>query len=327
MNNFFPSTCAYRWSRAIPLAVLLACAWLLPGKAMAENSCWIDGTSIEFGTVGVGGTTTSNTLRYTCQNDGPAVRSFRLCLYMDPILITGVAPRRMINWGSADYLNYDLYSNPAMTQLVGSTTSGNAVYSVTLTTTATGQTTGSIPLYSRVPAGQNVTAGNYFGYITEVLRTVSQSGSTAPTAAQCASATSVESNYTPVTATFANTCYISTATDLEFGSVANLATPRNQTSAISLRCPNNTSWQVALNYGSNANGTTRRMLGPGSNYITYQLYQDASRTQVWGNTTTTDVSGTGNNATQTLTVYGRTPVQTVGSAGAYSDTVTITLTY
>ena len=37
--------------------------------------------------------------------------------------------------------------------------------------------------------------------------------------------------------------------------------------------------------------------------------------------------GTGNNAIQNYTVYGRVPAQPVGAAGAYADTITVTLTY
>lgn len=330
MNRVFPhiSRRHASWLRALPLLALMACAWVLPGQAMADNTCWIsDNTPLVFGSAGPAGATTNATLRFTCQNDGPAVRTFRVCLYMNPDDPTGVSPRRMIHYGSGNHLNYDAYSDPAMTQLIGSTTSGHATYSTTLTTNATGASSGTMPIYARIPAGQNVTAGDYAGHVTDIMRTITQSGSGTPTVAQCATAPATSSNYTFASANFANACYVSTATDLNFGSATNLSTERNQTSTISLRCPNNTNWRVALNYGANATGTTRRMIGPGSSYITYQLFQDAARTVTWGNTTSTDVPGTGTNATQTLTVYGRVPAQPVVSAGAYSDTVTITLTY
>ena len=57
-------------------------------------------------------------------------------------------------------------------------------------------------------------------------------------------------------------------------------------------------------------------------------YSNAGRTIVWGKTITTDtVNATGNGAAQSYTVYGRIPVQTTPAPAAYSDTITITVTY
>jgi outer membrane usher protein len=39
------------------------------------------------------------------------------------------------------------------------------------------------------------------------------------------------------------------------------------------------------------------------------------------------VASTGNGASQPFTVYGRVPPQTTPTPGAYSDTVTVTVTY
>ncbi|AKC87505.1 Csu type fimbrial protein [Pseudoxanthomonas suwonensis] len=328
MNSICTVTILRSWWRAASLVLALATAWLLPGEAMAANECNIDGSNpISFGTVGGGGATTTGSIRFYCQNDGPAVRSFRVCLYMNPILPTGLDPRQMIQWWPLDYLDYHLYADPAMTQVIGSTTSGHAVYSIALTMTATGRTYSSMPVYGRIPA-QTVTAGNYVSQITDFMRSTSQTGTTAPSATQCATAPITGQNYTEVSATFANTCYISTATDMDFGAVVSLAGNRDQTSTVSVRCPIGTNYRIALNYGGHSTGgTVRRMLGPGGNYLTYQLYRNAGRTQIWGNTNSNDVSDTGNNAIQSFTVYGRVPAQAAGSAGAYADTITVTLTY
>lgn len=314
--------------RILATLLMLCVSWLaLPSPAQAQT-CWITGSPyIAFGAVGGGGASSSGTLNFICDNYTGGTVSHRVCLFMNPSNPAGVAPRRMINYNPLTYLNYDLYADPAHSQLLGSETSGNTVYSTVLTMAGNGQQTGSIQVYARIPAGQTVAAGNYESQIIPIIHYANQTGNTAPSPSQCAASSSVSQNYSTVTANFANTCYVSTATDMDFGSVANLSTTQDRTSAISLRCPANTAWQVALNSGSNPSGTTRRMLGPNSSHIAYELYKDPSRTQVWGNTTATDVEGIGNNATQTLTVYGRVPTQTVGSAGVYSDTVTITLTY
>ena len=66
----------------------------------------------------------------------------------------------------------------------------------------------------------------------------------------------------------------------------------------------------------------------GVNVVNYTLYRDAARTQLWGTTIGTDtVAGTGAGADQTLTIYARTPTQTVPPPGVYTDAVTITITY
>jgi spore coat protein U-like protein len=62
--------------------------------------------------------------------------------------------------------------------------------------------------------------------------------------------------------------------------------------------------------------------------LNYSLHSDAARTVVWGNTAGTDtVAGTGNGLAQTLTVYGNIPGGQLSAPGAYTDTVTATLTY
>jgi spore coat protein U-like protein len=96
-----------------------------------------------------------------------------------------------------------------------------------------------------------------------------------------------------------------------------------------VQCTNGTAYQVGINNGANASGGVRR-LNSGTEYLNYQLFQNAGRTTAWGNTNGTDTLGsqTGNGNAQTLNVYGRVPSgQTAPTAGTYTDTVTITVTY
>jgi len=325
MNKSIAPARRQRRIQTLATLVVLACLWLAPGLAMAANECNLESSDdIAFGAVGSGSKSTSGSIKFYCQNDDNGTRTFRACLYMDPSNPGGVAPRRMILWYPVDYLLYDLYADPGMTQLVGSTDSGHDVFSVTMTLTGKGKTSGIIPIYARtVP--QTATAGSYVSQIVSVLRTASQPGTTPPTVAECSASPIKKSNYIEVRANFANTCYIGTATDMVFGSVANLGTEVLQTSMISVRCPQNTSWRVSLDYGTSPLGTTRRMTGPGGSRITYELYRDPGRSQPWGNTQGNSVSGTA--ATQDLFVYGRVPPQPVAAPGTYSDTITITLTY
>jgi spore coat protein U-like protein len=70
------------------------------------------------------------------------------------------------------------------------------------------------------------------------------------------------------------------------------------------------------------------MTGPASALLGYALFSDASRTVNWGQTIGTDtVTGTGNGAAQAITVYGQATAGQFVAPGAYTDTITATVTY
>jgi len=98
---------------------------------------------------------------------------------------------------------------------------------------------------------------------------------------------------------------------------------------LNVQCSNTTPYQVGLSAGQHSNGDMNaRKMVKGTGAVSYQLYRDATRTQVWGNTVGTNtVAGTGNGNVQPLTVYGSVPPQTTQSAGTYNDTVIVTVTY
>ena len=64
--------------------------------------------------------------------------------------------------------------------------------------------------------------------------------------------------------------------------------------------------------------------------LNYILYTNSGRTIVWGSGAggTGSLTGTGNGASQAVTIYGRvTAGQASAPAGSYADTVTVTITY
>ena len=142
-------------------------------------------------------------------------------------------------------------------------------------------------------------------------------------AAQAATTTS---SFT-VTANVQVTCYIS-ATNLNFG--AYTGTQVDVTSTLSALCSPGTPYSVGLSAGTStgATVTSRKMTGPGTELLAYSLSQDAGHSINWGDTVGTDTeSGTGNGTIQTLTVYGKLPQAQFLGPGAYSDTITVTLTF
>lgn len=139
-----------------------------------------------------------------------------------------------------------------------------------------------------------------------------------------------------------NACNVSvssSANNVDFGTVGTLGTKvdATATSVIGVICNDGTTYDVGINAGANASTagdiSTRRMTD-GTNFITYQLYQESGHNTAWGNTVSTDtVTGTGdgggsNGTTATnFTVYGEVPVQTTPAAGTYTDTVQVAVTY
>jgi spore coat protein U-like protein len=144
-----------------------------------------------------------------------------------------------------------------------------------------------------------------------------------------ASAATTTANLT-VNITITAGCTVTGAT-LNFGSSSVLASNIDQTTTVGVTCTNAATYNVGMDKGANgASVTARQMKGGASNteFVDYTLYRDSSRTLNWGNTVGTDtLSGTGTGSTQNITVYGRVPAQATGSAGSYTDTVLITVTY
>jgi|SRR5215471_660208 spore coat protein U-like protein len=133
-----------------------------------------------------------------------------------------------------------------------------------------------------------------------------------------------------VSITLVATCTINSASALNFGgSVGILTSNIDQTSTLSVTCSNTTPYNIGLDAGTATGATvTTRKMTSSSNTVNYSLYSDSGRTTNWGNTVGTDtVSATGNGASQSYTVYGRVPSQTTPAPGAYTDTITVTVTY
>ena len=130
-----------------------------------------------------------------------------------------------------------------------------------------------------------------------------------------------------VTATVVATCTTS-ATPLAFGNYTGVQS--DAASAVSVTCTNTTPWTITLDPGvaAGATVTARKMTGPAAALLPYSLSTDAARSINWGNTVAPNVvSGTGNGSAQSNTVYGRILAGVYVAPGAYTDTITATVTY
>lgn len=136
-----------------------------------------------------------------------------------------------------------------------------------------------------------------------------------------------------VSATINNNCTITTAA-VGFPAydpiVTHATAPDDSTSgSVTITCTKGSAATIGLGLGSNVSGSQMRMLNGAANFLNYALYQDASRTTVWGN------SGSGllspvaapSKAPRAFTVYGRIPAGQDLPAGTYTDTVTATVNF
>jgi spore coat protein U-like protein len=136
-----------------------------------------------------------------------------------------------------------------------------------------------------------------------------------------------------VSATVAGNCVVG-AQSVNFGSYDGSAALTGS-GDVTVRCSNGTPYSVLLSSGS---GTyAERLLGNGgSRTLQYNLYTTSAFTTVWGDgsAATGTVGGTGSGMSssqvKTHTIYGQLPNSAANQdapAGAYSDSVVVTVSY
>jgi spore coat protein U-like protein len=124
--------------------------------------------------------------------------------------------------------------------------------------------------------------------------------------------------------------------DLAFGAFALTGDDIESSATITVNCTDDgglpaVTYDIGISPGLGGSFAQRAMLGPGT--LEYNLYQDASRTLVWGDGTdgTTTVAGSllvPTLTSATHTAFGRIPGSQPGVVpGTYSDQLLITLTY
>jgi spore coat protein U-like protein len=129
----------------------------------------------------------------------------------------------------------------------------------------------------------------------------------------------------------APSCTIS-VTSVAFGTYNVFTTTADDsTGTITYRC-NATAANISISLSDGSSSTfSPRTLRKGSEVLTYNLYRNAARTNIWGDGT----GGTSvytrpnppNNSNVNLTIYGRIPAQQDVSAGNYSDTVSAVINF
>lgn len=324
------------WLRWLLLGLLALC-----GSAAQAQSCWNGGKSdLIFDPVAVGSTVdATGTVELTCQASWLLPATFRVCVYAAGYPgAANIAPRLMSNNGTDGqperFMPYNLYSNIARTNILGPKGNGSySAYVLTFSVPAATTQTVTIPIYGRATASAGLPGGHTFYAYSNTVTVDWAGGLLTPISCDTVllAARGTATFGLQAQATTINSCVvaIASASDMDFGSHASLASAWTGTSTITLDCPSNTTWQLGLSNGLHALGTQRRMAGPGGDFVNYELYRDAARTQRWGSTLGGDTYPKPTTATNpmSLTVYGRVPAQPDVTPGVYIDTITVTLTY
>ncbi|QDM41067.1 spore coat U domain-containing protein [Altererythrobacter sp. TH136] len=103
----------------------------------------------------------------------------------------------------------------------------------------------------------------------------------------------------------------------------------DSTTTITVRCTPNTDFTVEIDKGLYANGINRRMFSTEANgYVTYDVYRDSPRNNVWGTGQTKNVTAnSGSGLPLEITLFGRITKPGTIKAGDYKDTLLVTLNF
>ena len=133
-----------------------------------------------------------------------------------------------------------------------------------------------------------------------------------------------------IIANVAPACQIVSVVDVNFGTLDPLIN-NDATGTINWVCTNGTSTDIEINGGGSGNILARTMAGPAAP-LPYQLYTDAGRNNIWGDSGTGNVvgvTGVGYGTVGNVTVYGRVAQADAENAtnGNYLDTVIVTILF
>lgn len=125
------------------------------------------------------------------------------------------------------------------------------------------------------------------------------------------------------------------ASDLAFGNIS-MGAVQNSTAAITVNCTTtnlailgNVKVRMCLNIGAGTTISTRKMNTPLLNPLQFQIYRDASRSQIWGDSISDDLNLDfpytlallgGGSSSISATLYAQVPAQLGLAAGNYQNT-------
>lgn len=314
---------------ALTTLLLCLCALFAAPDARAQSCTRGTNPVIAFGTVSAIPTVQTDVLAnlaLTCT--GQANRDVKVCVGVtNGSPDTDLFPRQMASGGAR--IDYQVYQDAARTQVWGTRAGSGSAQALALNARFdnAGRLSLTVPFYGRIFPGQN---GLPPGFYSSRMNGSEVTLSYTITAACSTIGGNRRTFRLDANATVPGSCNVN-VNDLSFGVRTTLVSAVDASTTMSVTCTVGTAYDIRLDGGVINSDVNNRFMGldglpPG--VIRYQLYRDAGRSQVWGDTGTTDVNATGTGVPQPFTVYGRVPAQpTPLEAGDYEDSVTATVTY
>jgi spore coat protein U-like protein len=315
--------------RLILGSLLLASLGLLGVPEARAQTCTATASDVFFGNVNTPIPQTDVAAPLTISCSGSPNATLRICVGIDPGgYFNG---RRMYRNGTSIFspsIGYEIYQDAGRSV----PWDGGSRRMVTVALGPGGGGSASSTLYARMESGGSPSAGTYHSGLQDDIVT-----------GEFKQGNSCNSN--TVAGSFANapfdvrvyvngSCTITAGALLNFGTMmGSTSQQRDGTVQLTANCNAGLPYTIALNAGQVPGNTiaNRRLglNGSGPGAIAYQLYRDASRTQLWGDGATGGVhGGTGNGGNQSVDVYGRIPAgQPMPANGTYRDTVTATIVF
>ncbi|WP_321954748.1 Csu type fimbrial protein [Paraburkholderia bannensis] len=310
--------------------ILFALLIFVPHMALAQT-CSFTVSNVAFGSISTitGSPVDANgTLSANCS--GYSTSMVRLCVSLG--IPSGNFNPRTLNGPSGATLAYNIYTDAAHSTIWGTVASSTYTQQIVDLPVTKGIASATLTMYGRIDAGQSAArTGSYtqtFATTDTLLVYLGYSG-TPPTCT--GSSTPSQRLSFSALATVAADCNI-TAAPLAFPPVTALNNAVAATTTVSVTCVSGAPYAVALDAGTTTGATvTNRLmlLNNGTATVNYGLFTDAAWTRTWGDGTsgTTTNAGTGSGSSQSFTVYGRVPAQSVPPPGNYSDTITTTVSF
>lgn len=318
-----------RW---MPIRALLAALILLVlGAPRAEGQvCTFTVAEMSFG--GESSLPTSqidatSTITVTCQATiDPG--DLRVCLSL-PAGSGGntVLDRRLVNMDRD--IQYQLYTGPSRIVAWGEYQGAGTMVVVDFVGLSVGiPVTQIVTVYGRLMGGQSdLRAGLYQSTLNPTARWERGVLGTLP---DCAGVSENETTLPPLNVRFQlePSCTVA-VNPLDFGNVTDLTAGRAATTNLAVTCTLGTPYNVALDGGTVTGDPLDRKMQRvgGTATIGYQLFQDHTRTQPWGNTPGSVLEGIGSGAVQSISIHGWIPAHSVTAIGTYQDLVTVTVEY
>lgn len=274
---------------------------------LTAQNCQVDNViQVTFSSYSSQTVQSTGSIQVTC----PSGNAYTIALNAGSTPGATITNRLLLRSTDGATLGYQLFSNAAYT-----TNWGNSAGTNWVTGTGTGSQQ-NVTVYAQIPGGEaffvNANGNNFSDSVTVTL---TSGGQTWTRTLQV-----ILQQVSPGCGIGAN--------PLSFGNYT--GAKLQATTTLQIACTGGDPYNVGLNAGTGAGATitTREMTGPGGAEMGYQLFSNSGYSVNWGNTIGTNtVTGTGNGAVQTLTVYGQIPAGQSPPTGNYTDTITATLTY